>query len=157
MRHGSPPRIARVIPPHDALVAELAELIAIPSVSADDAHADDVRRAADWVAERIRRAGGTVEIAERGGRPLVIGEVKASTGDAPTVLVYAHLDVQPPDPLELWDTDPWALEERNGSLVARGSGETHERVGGGHRQRPLWRAHAFGRAGRQTHRGLENE
>jgi len=109
-----------VIPPHDALVAELAELIAIPSVSADDAHADDVRRAADWVAERIRRTGGTVEIEERGGRPLVIGEVKASTGTAPTVLVYAHLDVQPPDPLELWDTDPWALEERNGSLVARG-------------------------------------
>jgi acetylornithine deacetylase/succinyl-diaminopimelate desuccinylase-like protein len=109
-----------VIPPHDALVAELAELIAIPSVSADDEHADDVRRAADWVVERIRRGGGTAEIEERGGRPLVLGEVKASTGDAPTVIVYAHLDVQPPDPLELWESDPWSLVERNGSLVARG-------------------------------------
>jgi acetylornithine deacetylase/succinyl-diaminopimelate desuccinylase-like protein len=110
-----------VIPPHEELVAGLAELIAIPSVSADPIHADDVRKAADWVAERIVRAGGTVEIQERGGRPLVIGEVASSSGaDAPTVLVYAHLDVQPPDPLELWETDPWTLAERNGSLVARG-------------------------------------
>jgi acetylornithine deacetylase/succinyl-diaminopimelate desuccinylase-like protein len=109
-----------VIPPHDALVAELAELIAIPSVSADDAHAHDVRRAADWVAERIRRAGGTVEIQERAGRPLVVGEVPASNGPAPTALVYAHLDVQPPDPLDLWDSDPWVLVERDGKLVARG-------------------------------------
>ena len=110
-----------VIPPHEALVAELAELIAIPSVSADPVHADDVRRAADWVAERIRGAGGTVEIQERGGRPLVIGEVSASAGAAaPTALVYAHLDVQPPDPLGLWETDPWTLTERDGRLVARG-------------------------------------
>jgi acetylornithine deacetylase/succinyl-diaminopimelate desuccinylase-like protein len=110
-----------VIPPHEQLVAELAELIAIPSVSADPVHADDVRRAAEWVAERIRAAGGTVEVQERGGRPLVVGEVAASAGAAaPTVLVYAHLDVQPPDPLELWESDPWTLTERNGWLVARG-------------------------------------
>jgi len=110
-----------VIPAHEELVAQLAELIAIPSVSADATHAADVRTAADWVAERIRAVGGTVEIQERGGRPLVIGEVAASTGaGAPTVLAYAHLDVQPPDPLELWETDPWTLAERNGSLVARG-------------------------------------
>jgi len=110
-----------VIPPHETLVAELAELIAIPSVSADPAHDGDVRRAADWVATRIRVMGGTVEIHERGNRPLVIGKVDASTGaGSPTVLVYAHLDVQPPDPLELWETDPWTLAERNGSLVARG-------------------------------------
>lgn len=110
-----------MIPPHEALVEELAELIAIPSVSADPAHADDVRRAAEWVAGRIRSAGGSVEIQERGGRPLVVGDVPASTGDrAPTVLVYAHLDVQPPDPLELWESDPWTLVERDGKLVARG-------------------------------------
>jgi len=110
-----------VIPAHEALVAELAELIAIPSVSADAEHADDVRRAAEWVAARIEAMGGSVEIQERGGRPLVIGEVSASTGDdAPTVLAYAHLDVQPPDPLELWESDPWTLVEKDGSLVARG-------------------------------------
>ena len=110
-----------VIPPHEELVAGLAELIAIPSVSADPVHADDVRRAADWVAGRIRAGGGEAELQQRGGRPLVIGEVRASTGEeAPTVLAYAHLDVQPPDPLDLWDSDPWTLVERNGSLVARG-------------------------------------
>ena len=110
-----------MIPPHEALVADLAQLIAIPSVSADPIHADDVRRAADWVADRIERAGGAVEIQERGGRPLVTGRVPASTnGHAPTVLAYAHLDVQPPDPLELWQSDPWTLVERDGKLVARG-------------------------------------
>ena len=121
--HGFPhvPTIARVVPPHEELVDELAELIAIPSISADPEHADDLRRAADWVAARIGAAGGTVDVQERGGRPLVIGDVPASTGDgAPTVLVYAHLDVQPPDPLDLWESDPWTLVERDGKLVARG-------------------------------------
>ncbi|MBA2294439.1 MAG: M20/M25/M40 family metallo-hydrolase, partial [Actinobacteria bacterium] len=110
-----------MIPPHAVLVDELAELIAIPSVSADTAHVGYVRAAAEWVAGRIRDAGGTVEIEERNGRPLVTGEVAASTGaDAPTLLVYAHLDVQPPDPLELWESDPWTLVERDSMLVARG-------------------------------------
>ncbi|HEY7179589.1 MAG TPA: M20/M25/M40 family metallo-hydrolase [Gaiella sp.] len=109
-----------MLPPHDRLVAELSELIAIPSVSADPVHADDVANAADWVADRIRVAGGEVEIAERDGRPLVLGEVGASVSGGPTVLAYAHLDVQPPDPLDLWRSDPWALTERDGLLVGRG-------------------------------------
>ncbi len=110
-----------MLPPHDALVAELAELIAIPSVSADPARAGDLRRAAEWVVERIRGAGGTAEAEERNGRPLVVGEVPASgNGAAPAVIAYAHLDVQPPDPLDLWQTDPWQLIERDGLLVARG-------------------------------------
>ena len=109
-----------MIPPHDALVAELSELIAIPSVSADPAHADDVARAAEWVAARIRGAGGDAAIEERDGRPIVLGEVRASGNDGATVLAYAHLDVQPPDPLDLWHSDPWAVTERDGLLVARG-------------------------------------
>ena len=94
------------LPPHDALVAELAELIAIPSVSADPAHRDDVTAAAAWVAEHVRRAGGEAELVPWGERPLVIGEIRASAGAerAPTVLCYGHFDVQPPDPLELWDS-----------------------------------------------------
>jgi acetylornithine deacetylase/succinyl-diaminopimelate desuccinylase-like protein len=109
-----------VLPPHDQLVAELSELIAIPSVSADAPHAGDLTRAAEWVAARIRGAGGEVEIAERDGRPLVLGEVAASMNGGATVLAYAHLDVQPPDPLGLWHSDPWALTERDGLLVGRG-------------------------------------
>jgi acetylornithine deacetylase/succinyl-diaminopimelate desuccinylase-like protein len=109
-------------PAHAELLSELAELIAIPSISADPAHAADLSRAAAWVSERIRRAGGTVEIEQRNGRPLVLGAVPASAAGeaAPTVLVYAHLDVQPADPVELWHTDPWELTEREGLLVARG-------------------------------------
>jgi acetylornithine deacetylase/succinyl-diaminopimelate desuccinylase-like protein len=110
------------LPPHDALVAELAELIAIPSVSADPAHRDDVTAAAAWVAEHVRRAGGQAELVPWGERPLVIGEIGASAGAerAPTVLCYGHFDVQPPDPLELWDSEPFALVERDGWLFGRG-------------------------------------
>jgi len=108
---------------HEELRAQLAELIAIPSVSADSAHAHDVEAAAAWVAERIRGAGGTADVVPwNGGRPLVIGEVRASehAESAPTVLCYAHFDVQPPDPLELWHSPPFELAERDGWLYARG-------------------------------------
>jgi acetylornithine deacetylase/succinyl-diaminopimelate desuccinylase-like protein len=112
-----------VAPSHEELRAALSELIAIPSVSADSAHAGDVEAAADWVADRIRGAGGEVEVVRwNGGRPLVVGEVAASKqpASAPTVLCYAHFDVQPADPLELWDTAPFELAERDGWLYARG-------------------------------------
>jgi acetylornithine deacetylase/succinyl-diaminopimelate desuccinylase-like protein len=108
---------------YEELRDQLAELIAIPSVSADPAHAGDVEAAAEWVADRIRGAGGEAEVLPwNGGRPLVIGEVKASqkADSAPTVLCYAHFDVQPPDPLELWESPPFELAERDGWLFARG-------------------------------------
>ncbi len=108
-------------PPPD-LLAELAELIAIPSVSADPAHSDDVVAAAAWVRDRILAMGGSAELVPMGERPLVIGEVPASIGPerAPTVLLYGHFDVQPPDPLEGWDSPPFELHERDGWLYARG-------------------------------------
>lgn len=101
---------------------ELAELIAIPSVSADPAHADDVRRAGEWVRDLIVAAGGTASLVETGRQPLVIGEIQASSGadTAPSVLCYCHFDVQPPAPLELWESDPFTLAERDGWLYARG-------------------------------------
>ena len=106
----------------EAWRAELAELIAIPSVSADPAHREDVKRAGEWVCEFIRRIGGTAELTPWGERELVLGEVPASNGagDAPTVLVYNHFDVQPPAPLELWESDPFELEIRDDWAYGRG-------------------------------------
>ena len=108
---------------HAELKSALAELISIPSVSADPARADDVGRAAGWVAERIRSAGGEAELlSENGELPLVVGEIAASKApeSAPSVLCYAHFDVQPADPLELWHSPPYELAERDGWLYARG-------------------------------------
>jgi acetylornithine deacetylase/succinyl-diaminopimelate desuccinylase-like protein len=111
-----------VTPRSEVLRDQLAEFIAIPSVSADAAHAADVERAAEWIAARIGAAAGAAELVRWGSRPLVIGEVPASERpeSAPTVLCYAHFDVQPPDPLELWESPPFELTHRDGRLYARG-------------------------------------
>jgi acetylornithine deacetylase/succinyl-diaminopimelate desuccinylase-like protein len=102
-------------------LAELSEFLSIPSVSADPAHGEDVRRAADWVCDRVRAAGGDAEVVDMGPKPLAIGEIRASNDrEAPTVLVYGHFDVQPPDPIDLWETEPFHLAQRNGWLYARG-------------------------------------
>jgi acetylornithine deacetylase/succinyl-diaminopimelate desuccinylase-like protein len=113
-----------VTPSREELHAELAEFIAIPSVSADESHAADIVAAAEWIAERIRQAGGVAQLIPWGdaSRPLVIGSVEASGSpeSAPTVLCYAHFDVQPPDPLELWESPPFELAQRDGRLYGRG-------------------------------------
>ena len=99
---------------------ELSELVAIPSVSADPAHKADVEAAAAWLADFVRRAGGEAEVVPTETQPLILGDLRASNGSPPTVLVYGHVDVQPPDPLELWESDPFSLEERDGWLYGRG-------------------------------------
>jgi acetylornithine deacetylase/succinyl-diaminopimelate desuccinylase-like protein len=106
----------------ESLKAELAEFIAIPSVSADPDNQEAVRHAAEWVRKRIVLAGGTAELVPWGDRPLVIGEVRASRDAerAPTILCYGHFDVQPPDPIDLWESPPFVLDERDGWLYARG-------------------------------------
>jgi acetylornithine deacetylase/succinyl-diaminopimelate desuccinylase-like protein len=109
-------------PSSDVLRDQLAEFIAIPSVSADAGHAADIVAAAEWAANHIRASGGSAELVPWGTRPLVIGEVAASDrpDSAPTILCYAHFDVQPPDPLELWESGPFDLTRRDGRLYARG-------------------------------------
>jgi acetylornithine deacetylase/succinyl-diaminopimelate desuccinylase-like protein len=106
----------------DPLLAALSDFVAIPSVSADPAHQADVERAAAWVRDRVVAAGGTADLVARGERPLVVGSVPASkgSGSVPTILVYGHFDVQPPDPLEHWASPPFELHERDGWLYARG-------------------------------------
>ena len=88
----------------DRFLEELFELLRIPSISADPSYAGDVHRCAEMVAAQLQAAGGeNVEIIPTAGYPVVYGE-KMVSPDAPTVLVYGHYDVQPADPLELWDS-----------------------------------------------------
>jgi acetylornithine deacetylase/succinyl-diaminopimelate desuccinylase-like protein len=105
-----------------AWLAELSELLSIPSVSADPAHAGDVVEAASWVRDFVLGAGGDAMFVETGGTPLVVGEIRASrdAATAPTVLVYGHFDVQPPAPLELWESPPFEATVSGEWLVARG-------------------------------------
>lgn len=101
---------------------ELAQFLRIPSVSADPAHAGDVRRAGEWVCELLRGAGGDAGLIDLHGQPLAVGELRAShePSSAPTVLCYGHFDVQPPDPLELWESPPFEPEIRGERLYGRG-------------------------------------
>ena len=101
---------------------ELGEFLRIPSISADPQHASDVLRAGEWVRDLIRDAGGSVEIVDWSGAPLVVGEISASSDAeaAPTVLCYGHFDVQPADPLELWQSGPFEPEIRGDRLFGRG-------------------------------------
>ena len=91
----------------DRFVNELIELLKIPSVSADPAFAKATHQTASAVAESLRRAGcDSVEICETPGYPIVYAD-KIIDPKLPTVLVYGHYDVQPPDPVELWDSPPF--------------------------------------------------
>ncbi len=98
----------------------LGEFVAIESVSTDPTRAADVRRAAAWVADQLRAVPGMrVEQLEGGGHPAVMGRW-GDDPDLPTMLVYGHMDVQPPDPLEAWHTPPFELTEVEGRWYARG-------------------------------------
>jgi acetylornithine deacetylase/succinyl-diaminopimelate desuccinylase-like protein len=103
---------------------ELAEFLRIPSISADPAHAGHVEEAGEWVCNFVREAGGEASLVDWHGQPLAIGEIAASSSNgAPTVLCYGHFDVQPPDPLGLWDSEPFEPEVRDGYLYARGAAD----------------------------------
>ena len=100
---------------------ELLEILRIPSISADPAYANDVRRAAEWVAQNLQHAGADhVRLEETGGHPIVYGE-KMVDPKAPTVLVYGHYDVQPADPLDLWESPPFEPVVKDGLIYGRGT------------------------------------
>ncbi len=103
-------------------LAPLLEWLAIPSVSTDPARKADVRRAALWLEERLKALGFRTELHETPLHPILYAERLVDQG-APTVLVYGHYDVQPPDPLELWETPPFAPAVREGRLYARGASD----------------------------------
>ena len=111
----------------DRFINELIELLKIPSVSADSAFAQDVINTADLVKQALEEAGcDSVEICETDGYPIVYGE-KIIDPELPTVLVYGHYDVQPPDPIDLWDSPPFEPTIKQtelhpeGAIFARGA------------------------------------
>ncbi len=100
--------------------SELDDFLRIPSVSAKAEHDPDTRRAADWFADRLRDAGLDAAVIETAGHPVVLGEWREAGPDSPTVLVYGHYDVQPPEPLDEWTSPPFEPAERDGRIYARG-------------------------------------
>ena len=102
---------------------ELKDFLRIPSISTLPEHDADVRRAAEFTAASLRSAGmENVEVISTAKHPLVYGDWMHAPGK-PTVLCYGHYDVQPPDPLELWETPPFEPTIRNGNIYARGSAD----------------------------------
>jgi acetylornithine deacetylase/succinyl-diaminopimelate desuccinylase-like protein len=105
----------------DRFLDELKDFLRIPSVSADSRYKADVARAAEFVRESLVKAGADLaEICPTPGHPIVYGE-KTIDSALPTVLVYGHYDVQPPDPLDLWDSPPFDPVIKDGKIYARGA------------------------------------
>ncbi|MCD1294132.1 peptidase [Methanocella sp. CWC-04] len=99
---------------------ELMEFIRIPSVSADPKHANDVRKAAEWVLEKLQKMGFEGRSYETEGHPVIYAE-RCPYKDQQTLLIYGHYDVQPPDPVEAWKSPPFSPEIRDGYIYGRGA------------------------------------
>lgn len=104
----------------DRFVSELIEFLKIPSVSADSTLKSETRRGAEFVLKQLEAAGIESRLVETAGHPIVYGAWKKAPGK-PTVLVYGHYDVQPPDPLDQWTTPPFEPDIRDGHIFARGA------------------------------------
>jgi acetylornithine deacetylase/succinyl-diaminopimelate desuccinylase-like protein len=117
--------LARIDAGLDGSLARLFELLRIPSISADPVFKADCRRAAEWCARTLTEAGIPSEVRDTIGHPMVVGHYRAAGEDAPHVLFYGHYDVQPVDPLALWERDPFdpAVVDVNGEkqIKARGA------------------------------------
>jgi acetylornithine deacetylase/succinyl-diaminopimelate desuccinylase-like protein len=112
----------------DRYVDELKQYLAIPSISALPEHQGDVRRAAEWTADQMRQIGlQNVTLMETPGNPIVYGDWLNAPG-APTILFYGHYDVQPVDPVELWESPPFEATVRDGELYARGAADDKGQV-----------------------------
>jgi acetylornithine deacetylase/succinyl-diaminopimelate desuccinylase-like protein len=112
----------------DRYLEELKAFLSIPSISALPEHAGDVRRCAEWTADEMRRVGlQNVALLETPGNPVVYGDWLGAPG-APTILFYGHYDVQPVDPVELWDSPPFEATVRDGEIYARGAADDKGQV-----------------------------
>lgn len=101
----------------------LADYVRFPSVSADPAFARGVKDTADFLARLLEKAGAQSEIVPTAGNPIVVGRFNAARADLPHIVIYGHYDVQPVDPLALWETPPFEPSVRDGRLFARGAAD----------------------------------
>jgi len=112
----------------DQYLEELKAFLAIPSISALPEHAADTRRCAEWCADEMRRIGlQNVRLIDTPGNPVVYGDWMGAEG-APTILFYGHYDVQPVDPLDLWQSPPFEATVRDGEIYARGAADDKGQV-----------------------------
>ena len=102
---------------------EVFEFLRMPSISTKSEHDSDTRSTAEWLGERMRAAGLDAEVCETPGHPIVVGEWRGAGPEAPTVLIYGHYDVQPPEPLGPWLSPPFEPTIRDGNIYARGSAD----------------------------------
>src|SRR3990170_314892 len=108
---------------------ELNAIVAIPSISTTPENKPDMDRAAEWMASRLRKLGmNNVQIMPTGGHPVVYGEWLEAGKNKPTVMVYGHYDVQPVDPLDLWDTPPFEAITRGDNMFGRGTSDMKGQV-----------------------------
>lgn len=115
----------------DKMMEDYKTLLRFPSISADPAHADDIHACADWIVGQLEAMGfDNCEAIATAGYPVVYGEWLKAGADKPTVLVYAHYDVQPVDPLPLWDTEPFEGVIKGRKLFARGASDNKAGVWG---------------------------
>jgi len=113
----------------DNFLNQLIEFLKIPSISSEPQHKDDIRRCAEWLYNNIKNSGiDNVRIIETEGHPIVYAENLEAGEDKPTILFYGHYDVQPVDPLELWNSNPFEPVINNGKLFARGSSDDKGQV-----------------------------
>ncbi len=119
------PRTAAIQYAHDhqpQFLNVLNEFASIPSVSTDPANKDDVQRAAQWLANRLKNLGmENIQVFPTARHPIVYGDYLKAGSKAPVALIYGHFDVQPAEPLELWQSDPFIPQVRGENLYARGT------------------------------------
>src|SRR3954470_2111900 len=105
------------------LLDDLVDWLRIPSISTGEPDPDGLRRAAQWVVDRVQAAGGEAEVVDTTGNPLAVGELRAARDGAPTVLIYGHYDVQSVGDPGAWTTPPFEPTVRDGRLYARGASD----------------------------------
>jgi acetylornithine deacetylase/succinyl-diaminopimelate desuccinylase-like protein len=113
----------------EKFLQELIEFCKLPSVSTDPDHKLDMVKTAEWVAEKLKSIGiENVKVMETSKHPVVYGDYIQAGDDAPVISVYGHYDVQPVDPIELWDIPPFEPTLRDGNLYARGASDMKGQV-----------------------------